>query len=186
VLEAGARAWTTRQSKYHYAVCAASVVVRLSSLLAGRPPTNGSGSGPPTAPAPAARPGRGRAGRARPGSSTPEPRGRLPSRRAGVVSRCDGSAGGRKAAADSREGPFYDRDGEHWITLAIELGADGTPPEMIELARPESAKRHMRCQYRCRPQPDSPWPWAYVEVSCPWRGSVEALRRLRESTEWPP
>jgi hypothetical protein len=92
---------------------------------------------------------------------------------------------------DSREVPFYDRDGEHWITLEIEFGADGKPPEMIEISRPESAKRQMRCQYRRQPQRDSPWPWAYVEVSRTWRGepvpgSAEALRRLRESTEWPP
>jgi len=91
---------------------------------------------------------------------------------------------------ESREIPFYDRDGQHWITLAIEFDADGAPPEMIEITRPENAKRQMRCQYQRRPHPDSPQSWAYVEVSRTWRGepvpgSAEALRRLRESREWP-
>jgi hypothetical protein len=93
--------------------------------------------------------------------------------------------------ADSQEVPFYDRDGEHWITLAIEFDADGTPPEMIEIAKPEGAKRQMRCQYRRQPQRDPAQPWAYVEISRTWRGepvpgSAEALRRLRASSKWPP
>ncbi|WP_156935259.1 hypothetical protein [Pseudonocardia spinosispora] len=91
--------------------------------------------------------------------------------------------------ADTREVPFYDRDGEHWITLAMEVDDEGRPPEMVEIAGPEGTKRGMQCQYQREHRPDDEHEWVYVEISRTWRGepvpgSEEALRRLLASSEW--
>ncbi|HEV7787716.1 MAG: hypothetical protein QOC67_3389 [Pseudonocardiales bacterium] len=90
----------------------------------------------------------------------------------------------------TREVPFFDRDGEHWITLEIEVDAEGKPPEMVEIASAEDKGRQVQCQYRREHRPDSDHQWVYVEVGRTWRGepapgSPEALRRLLDSKEWP-
>jgi hypothetical protein len=91
--------------------------------------------------------------------------------------------------ADTREIRFYDRDGEHWMTVEIELDEAGQPPEVVQLAGPE-AGRGIQCQFRREFRPGGDPPWAYVEVSRSWRGeptpgSPEALQRLLESGKWP-
>jgi hypothetical protein len=93
--------------------------------------------------------------------------------------------------ADTYRVPFFDRDGEHWITLDLACGEDG-PPEIVELAgQGPTAGRGMRCQFRreYREQPECPW--VYVETSRTWNGapeagSTEALRRLCNSRPWVP
>ena len=91
--------------------------------------------------------------------------------------------------SDTHEVPFYDRDGEHWMTVEIEVDDAGKPPELMQLAGPE-AGRGMLCHFRREHRPGSDPSWAYVEISRMWRGepspgSPEALQRLRESEEWP-
>jgi hypothetical protein len=91
--------------------------------------------------------------------------------------------------SDTHEVPFYDRDGEHWMTVEIEVDDAGMPPELMQLAGPETG-RGMQCHFRREHRLGSDPPWAYVEISRMWRGepspgSQEALQRLRESEEWP-
>jgi hypothetical protein len=85
--------------------------------------------------------------------------------------------------------PFYDRDGDHWMTVEIELDDAGQPPPRVELAGPR-AGQGIRCQFHREHRAASDPPWAYVEISRTWRGepipgSPEALQRLLESEDWP-
>lgn len=89
----------------------------------------------------------------------------------------------------TREVPFYDRDGEHWITLEMGVNEHGEPPEMVQLAGP-AAGRAVQCQFSREHQPGAEPPWAYVEINRVWRGepapgSKEALRRVLDSHPWP-
>ncbi len=91
--------------------------------------------------------------------------------------------------SDTREVPFYDRDGDHWITLQMDVDEHGAPPEMVELAGSQQG-RAMQRQFRREVRPESDPPWAYVEVTRTWRGepvpgSPDALRRIMDSHEWP-
>jgi hypothetical protein len=91
--------------------------------------------------------------------------------------------------AATREVPFYDRDGEHWMTVEIDLDDAGKPPELVQLTGPE-AGRGIQCQFRREHRPGEDPPWAYVEISRRWfgeptPGSSEALQRLLESKKWP-
>jgi hypothetical protein len=42
--------------------------------------------------------------------------------------------------SDTHEVPFYDRDGEHWMTVEIEVDDAGKPPELMQLAGPEAGR----------------------------------------------
>jgi hypothetical protein len=91
--------------------------------------------------------------------------------------------------AARREVPFYDRDGEHWLTVEIGVDDAGEPPELVRLAGPEEG-RGLECQFRRERRPGADPPWVYVEVSRTWLGepapgSADALQRLLESKKWP-
>jgi hypothetical protein len=90
--------------------------------------------------------------------------------------------------AGTHDVPFYDRNGEHWMTVEIEVNDAGEPPELVQLG--PAAGDGMLCQFRREHRPGSDPPWAYMEISRIWPGepspgSPEALQRLRESEEWP-
>ncbi|HEY2206164.1 MAG TPA: hypothetical protein VGH99_16950 [Pseudonocardia sp.] len=93
--------------------------------------------------------------------------------------------------SDTNDVPFFDRDGDHWITIEMPFDEDGRPPETVELAGGPENGPGMRCTFRREHRPDADPAWVYVEVSRTWRGepvpgSGEALQRLRESHPWPP
>lgn len=88
----------------------------------------------------------------------------------------------------ARDVPFYDRDGEHWMTAEIEVDETGALPEFIQLAGLEAGREAHR-RFRREHRPGSSPEWAYVEFARTWRGepipgSSEALRRLLESKRW--
>ncbi|MDT7682362.1 MAG: hypothetical protein QOC67_3023 [Pseudonocardiales bacterium] len=89
----------------------------------------------------------------------------------------------------TREVPFYDRDGAHWMTLEMGVDERGEPPEAVQLLGPE-AGRAVQCEFSREHRPGEDPPWAYVEINRTWRGeptpgSQEALRRVLDSHDWP-
>jgi hypothetical protein len=87
--------------------------------------------------------------------------------------------------------PFFDRDGNHHITLPVELDGNGEPPAVAELIGPDETGQVMHQYYRREPVFGTDPPWSYVEVrrEAPTRppapGSSEALRRVLNSRAWP-
>lgn len=93
--------------------------------------------------------------------------------------------------AEQQPVPFYDHDGNHHITLPIELDDTGEPPAMAELIGPDETGQIMHHYYRREPVIETEPPWSYVEVHreaptrAPAPGSSEAPRRVLGSREWP-
>jgi len=86
--------------------------------------------------------------------------------------------------------PFCDSEGRHRMTLPVEVGDLGEPPETVELIGPDEDGRTMRWCYRREHRPETEPRWAYVETGrvpsgVPRPGSEEALFRLMRSREWP-
>lgn len=85
--------------------------------------------------------------------------------------------------------PFCDPEGRHRMTLPVEVGDLGEPPETVELIGPDEDGRTMRWCYRREHRPETAQRWAYVETgrvpsAVPRPGSDEALFRLLRSCEW--
>lgn len=88
-----------------------------------------------------------------------------------------------------REIPFCDRDGNHRMTLSVEVGEHGEPPKEVELFGTDRRGRTTRWCYRRERRPGTEAQWAYVETSrvlsrVPPPGSQEALMRVQASSEW--
>lgn len=89
----------------------------------------------------------------------------------------------------TREVPFYDRDGEHWLTLEMGVDERGEPPQAVQISGPP-AGRVAKCDFDREHRPGADPPWAYVETNRVWRGepapgSPEALRRVLDARRWP-
>lgn len=88
--------------------------------------------------------------------------------------------------------PFYDRYGEHLITLPIELDDEEKPPRLVELTGPDDESGGtLRRLYQRQPRLEVTPPWCYVEIHSeplgriPAPGSAEAAQRLGDSYRWP-